>query len=68
MDTFFATRNFGNSSRVHNYCLLFVTDKVFIYVVPMNSNKELVQSPKQFAKYIGAPDAIVSDTAPEQKS
>ena len=37
MDTFFATKKGGQSSRGHTCCQLFVTDKGFIYVV---SNEE----------------------------
>ena len=35
MDTFFATKKGGKSSRGHSCCQLFVTDKGFVYVVPM---------------------------------
>ena len=35
MDTFFATKKGGQSSRGHTCCQLFVTDKGFIYVVSM---------------------------------
>ena len=34
MDTFFATKKGGTSSRGNTCCQLFVTDKGFIYVVP----------------------------------
>ena len=68
MDTFFATSKGGKSSRGHNCCQLFVTDKGFVYVVPMKSKSEVLQAVKQFAKEIGAPDAIVCDAAGEQKS
>jgi hypothetical protein len=61
MDTFFATKKVGKSSRGHNCCQLFVTDKGFVYVVPMKSKSEVLQALKQFAKEIGAPDAIISD-------
>ena len=68
MDTFFATKNKGKSSRGHVCCQLFVTDKGFVYVVPMKSKSEVLQAVKQFAKEVGAPDAIISDAAREQKS
>jgi hypothetical protein len=69
MDTFFATKTLGGkSSRGHSCCQLFVTDKGFVYVVPMRSKKEVLQAVKQFAKEIGAPDAIIADAAREQKS
>jgi hypothetical protein len=57
MDTFFATVKAGKSSRGHTCCQLFVTDKGFVYVVPMKSKGEVLQAVKQFAKEIGAPDA-----------
>ena len=68
MDTFFATRKAGKSSRGHSCCQLFVTDKGFVYVVPMATKSEVLQAVKQFAKEVGAPDAIICDSAPEQKS
>ena len=68
MDTFFATAKSGTSSRKHTCCQLFVTDKGFIYVVLMKSKSEVLQAVKQFAKEIGAPDALISDSAAEQKS
>jgi hypothetical protein len=68
MDTFFATKKAGKSSRGHNCCQLFVTDKGFIYVVPMKSKAEALQAVKQFAKEIGAPDALIYDKAGEQTS
>jgi hypothetical protein len=68
MDTFFATKKAGKSSRGHSCCQLFVTDKGFVYVVPMQSKAEVLQAVKQFAKEIGAPDAIICDMAGEQTS
>jgi hypothetical protein len=68
MDTFFSTKKAGKSSRGHTCCQLFVTDKGFVYVVPMKSKSEVLQAVKQFAKEIGAPDAIISDAAGEQSS
>ena len=55
-------------SRGNACCQLFVADKGFLYVVPMKSQTEVFQAVKQFAKYIGAPDAIICDGASEQKS
>jgi hypothetical protein len=68
MDTFFSTKKAGKSSRGNTCCQLFVTDKGFVYVVPMKTKLEVMQAVEQFAKEIGAPDAIISDGAPEQKS
>jgi hypothetical protein len=68
MDTFFATKKAGKSSRGHACCQLFVTDKGFVYVMPMKSKSEVLRAVKQFAKEIGAPDVIISDAAGEQSS
>ena len=68
MDTFFATKKGGLSSRGHTCCQLFVTDKGFIYVVPMKRKSEVLLAIKQFAKEIGAPDSFVADMSGEQMS
>ena len=68
MDTFFATKKSGKSSRGHTCCQLFVTNKGFIYVIPMRTKSEVLQAVKQFAKEIGAPDAIICDMSCEQTS
>ena len=68
MDTFFATKKGGQSSRGHTCCQLFVTDKEFIYVVPMKKKSEVLLAIKQFAKEIGAPDSFVADMSGEQMS
>ena len=47
---------------------MFVTDKRFIYVVPMKHKSEVLLAIKQFAKEVGAPDAIVSYMDREQVS
>ena len=38
MDNFFATRKGGTSSRGNTCCQLLITDKGFIYIVPMKRN------------------------------
>ena len=68
MDTFFASKKRGMSSRKNTCCQLFVTDKGFVYVVPMQSKKNVLSAVKQFAKEIGAPDAVIADAAGEQTS
>ena len=68
MDTFFATKKGGQSSQGHTCCQLFVTDKGFIYVVPMKKKSEVLLAIKQFAKEIGAPDSFVTDMSGEQMS
>jgi hypothetical protein len=52
MDTFFATKKAEKSSRKNTCCQLFMTDKGFVYVVPMTSKSEVLQAVKQFTKEI----------------
>ena len=68
MDTLFATKQAKRSSRGDTRAQLFVTDKGFIYVVPMKKESEVLQALKQFAKAIGAPDAIICDASKAQTS
>ena len=68
MDTFFATKKGERSSRGHTCCQLFVTDKGFLYVVPMRRKSEVLHAIKQFAKEIGAPTSIIADMFGEQIS
>ena len=68
MDTFFATKKGGCSTRGHTCCQLFVMDKGFLYVVPMRQKSEVLQVIKQFAKEIGAPTSIIADMSGEQMS
>jgi hypothetical protein len=69
MDTYFATMVNGfKSTRGHTCCQLFVTDKGFIYVVPMWSKGDVLAVVKQFAKEIGLPNALICNAAGEQKS
>ena len=58
----------GESSKSNTCCQLFFTEKLFVYVVPMKSNIEVIQSVNQFAKDIESPDAIICDMACEQTS
>ena len=66
MDTFFAMSKGGKSSCGNTCFQLFITDKDFIYVVPLKWLSKVLQAVKQFTKEIGAPDAIVCDMAGEQ--
>ena len=66
MDTFFATKKGGRSSRGHTCCQLFVTDKGFLYVIPMQKKLEVLQAIKQLAKEIGVPTSIIADMSGEQ--
>jgi hypothetical protein len=68
MDTFFATKKGGKSSRGNTCCQLFVTDKSVVFVVSMKRKGEALLAIKQFAKEIGAPDAFVADMSGQQMS
>ena len=68
MDTLKATEKGGKSTWGNLYCQLFVTDRGFLYVVPMKSRSEVILAVKQFAKDIGVPDAIICDASGEQSS
>jgi hypothetical protein len=68
MDTFFLTKKAGKLTRKNTCCQLFVTNKGFVYVVPMKSKANVLDAVKQFAKEIGAPDALIFDMSGEQTS
>ena len=68
MDTLFATSKAKRFSRGHTCAQLFVTDKGFVYIVPMKSESQVLQAVKQFAKAICAPDALICDSAKAQTS
>ena len=63
MDTLFETKKADKSSMGHTYYQPFVTAKVFVYVVPMKSNDEVLQYIKHFSKDVGKPEPIISDSA-----
>ena len=68
MDTLFAHKKKGKSSRGYTYMQLFVTGKGFVHVIPITKKSEVPMALKYFAKDIGAPDAIICDAAREQIS
>ena len=68
MDTFFVTKKRGKCSCSHTCRQLFVTDKGFVYVVPMRQKCEVLQAMQQFAKEISTPKAFVADMSGEQIS
>ena len=68
MDTLFASKKGCQSLKGHTCCQLFVTDKRFIYLVPMKKKSEVLLPIKQFAMEIGAPDSFVADMSGEQMS
>jgi hypothetical protein len=70
MDTIFATSKAGKSSRGHTCAQLFVSDKGFVYVVPLKQEGQgqVLQAIKQFVKAIGVPDDLIHDASKSQKS
>ena len=50
MDTLFATKKPGKSTGQKICCQIFVTDKGFVYFVPMKSKSDVLKAVKQFAK------------------
>ena len=50
MDNLFATKKSGKSMRQNICCRFFVTDKGFVYVVPMKSKSDELKAVKEFAK------------------
>lgn len=54
MDTFFATKK-ANKTHGNTCCQLFVSDKSFVYVVPMRTRQDVPKAVRAFAKAIGAP-------------
>ena len=65
MDNFFATRNMTKYLRGNRCCQLFITDKSFVYVLPIKSkNKDdILSALKPFTKEIGVPEAIICDVS-----
>ena len=59
MDTLFATRKAGKYSRGNTCAQYFVTEKLIMYLVPMKSESQVLHAITQFAKTIGAPDALI---------
>ena len=68
MDAFFATKKAGKLTRGHTCCQLFATDKGCVCVAPMKKRSDMLIAVKQFAKEIGAPDAMTVDHSGEQTS
>ena len=65
MDTFMATGKAHRSTRGNTCCQLFVSDKGFLYVVPMRLRSMVPQALRQFTKEIGTPEAIICDHSGE---
>ena len=50
------------SQRGYTCMQIFVSDKGYVYVVPMNSPKEFPKALKMFVKEVGVPEAVVADS------
>ena len=50
MDNLFANRKSGKYLIGHTWCQIFVTEKGFVYVVPIKSKVEVIQALNQFTK------------------
>ena len=68
MDTFFATKQANRSTRGNTCMQLFVTDKSFLYVVPLRSKSEVPKAIRAFTKHVGAATTLVCDPGREQVS
>ena len=66
-DTFFVTGK-ARSTRGYTCMQIFVSDKGFVKVYPMRKVSEYPQALKMFAKDVGAPDVLVADPHPSNKS
>ena len=63
MDTLFATSKAGKSSRGNTCAQIFVTNKGFVYLVPMKSESQVLHAINKFNKTIGAPDALIHEAS-----
>ena len=66
-DTFFVTAK-ARSIRGNTCMQIFVSDKGFVKVYPMTTVSEYPKALKMFAKDVGAPDVLVADPHPNNKS
>ena len=66
-NTFFVTKR-AKYTRGNTCMQLFVSDKVFVFVVPMKSKGEFPSALKSFAKEIGVPTTLILDPYREQTS
>ena len=66
-DTFFAGKKL-RSTRGNTCAQLFVTDKGFLFVVPMRTRGDVLHALKAFVRAVGAPEAFVLDPSGEQTS
>lgn len=66
-DTFFVTKA-AKSVRGNTCMQLFVSDKGFVKAYPMESVSQYPKALRAFAKDVGAPEILVADPHPNQKS
>ena len=66
-DTFFVTGK-AKSTRGYTCMQIFVSDKGFVKVYHMRKVSEYPQALKMFAKDVGAPEVLVADPHPSNKS
>ena len=60
-DTFFVTKKEA-SSRGYTCMQIFVSDKGYVFIAAMKSVSEFPKALKMFAKEVGLPEAIISDS------
>ena len=66
-DTFFVTAK-GKSSRGNTCAQIFVSDKGFVAIYPMESKGDFLNALHQFCKEVGVPVSLVVDPSGEQTS
>ena len=66
-DTFFVTGS-AVSHRGFKCMQIFVSDKGYVFVVPMKSESEFPKALKMFAKEVGVPEMVVADSHKCHKS
>ena len=66
-NTFFVTGK-ARSTRGFSCMQIFVSDKGFVKVYPMRSEKEFPSALREFAKDFGAPEILVADPRPSNKN
>ena len=67
IDTFFSNKKANKSSRGNACCKFFVTNKGFVYVVPIKSKSEVILAMKQFANDVGASESTSVDASNKEK-
>ena len=66
MDTMFASKRSGATTRGNTCLQLFVTDKGFVFVCPLKRKADVPYAIKLFFKKVGIPEAIICDRGGEQ--